>query len=193
MIRIGICDDEAEARDGLRFALEKVLREGREEIVYEFVSGKNAASWLKKHPGEIDLLFLDVEMKEPNGMETARYIRTFDEEILIVFVTGHKDYVFNGYEADALDYVLKPAEPERLKRILERVRRIMEKNREKTFIFKNMDGAYRLPFGRILYFTATEERYRQLPEKKSIRFMESWMRSRRLQERTLCVSIRDIL
>ena len=127
--------------------------------MYEFVSGKNAASWLKKHPGEIDLLFLDVEMKEPNGMETARYIRTFDEEILIVFVTGHKDYVFDGYEADALDYVLKPAEPERLKRILERVRRIMEKNREKTFIFKNMDGAYRLPFGLMASYRFIETGY----------------------------------
>ncbi len=170
MIRIGICDDEAEARDGLRFALEKVLREGREEIVYEFVSGKNAASWLKKHPGEIDLLFLDVEMKEPNGMETARYIRTFDEEILIVFVTGHKDYVFDGYEADALDYVLKPAEPERLKRILERVRRIMEKNREKTFIFKNMDGAYRLPFGRILYFYSDRRKVSAVTREKEYPF-----------------------
>ncbi len=152
MIRIGICDDEAAARDELRFALEKVVKEDQEEIVYEFVSGKNAARWLKNHPGEIDLLFLDVEMKEPNGMETARYIRTFDEELFIVFVTGYKDYVFDGYETDALDYVLKPAEPERLKRILERVRGIMEKTREKNFVFKNMDGIYRLPFGRILYF-----------------------------------------
>lgn len=57
MIRIGICDDEAEARDGLRFALEKVLREGREEIVYEFVSGKNAASWLKNIPGRSTFCF----------------------------------------------------------------------------------------------------------------------------------------
>lgn len=68
MIRIGLCDDETAARDTLRFALEKVLQEETEEIVYEFVSGKNAVNWLKKHPGEIDLLFLDVEMKEPDGM-----------------------------------------------------------------------------------------------------------------------------
>lgn len=152
MIRIGICDDETAARDELRFALEKNLYEGSEEIVYEFVSGKTAASWLKNHPGEIDLLFLDVEMKAPNGMETARMIRSFDEELLIVFVTGHRDYVFDGYEAGALDYVLKPAEPDKLKRIIERVRGILEKNRQKVFVFKNTDGTYRLPFDRILYF-----------------------------------------
>ena len=63
------CDDEQEARDQLRFQLEKSLYETDEEIVYEFSSGETAVRWLKKHPGEIDLLFLDVEMKEMTGME----------------------------------------------------------------------------------------------------------------------------
>lgn len=62
MLRIGICDDECYARDALRLELEKLLEE-TEEIVYEFSGGETAVSWLKKHPGEIDLLFLDVEMK----------------------------------------------------------------------------------------------------------------------------------
>lgn len=55
MLRIALCDDEMEARDALRIQLEKVLVEETEEIVYEFSSGVNAASWLAKHPGEIDL------------------------------------------------------------------------------------------------------------------------------------------
>lgn len=71
MLRIAICDDETDARDALRIQLEKLLIEDCESIVYEFSSGTNAASWLKKHPNEIDLLFLDVEMKGLNGMETA--------------------------------------------------------------------------------------------------------------------------
>lgn len=72
MLRIAICDDETDARDALRFQLEKILIEDAEEIVYEFSSGVGAASWLKNHPGEIDLLFLDVEMQGLNGMETAK-------------------------------------------------------------------------------------------------------------------------
>ena len=47
MLRIAICDDETDARDALRFQLEKILIEDAEEIVYEFSSGTNAASWLK--------------------------------------------------------------------------------------------------------------------------------------------------
>ena len=88
MLRIAICDDEATARDALHILLEKVLVEETEEIVYEFSAGTNAVSWLQKHPGEIDLLFLDVEMKGLNGMETAEKIREFDENLIIVFVTG---------------------------------------------------------------------------------------------------------
>lgn len=62
MLRIAICDDETEARDALRFQLEKIIDENSEEIVYEFTSGVNAEKWLRKYPGQIDLLFLDVEM-----------------------------------------------------------------------------------------------------------------------------------
>ena len=53
MLRIALCDDEQEARDQLRFQLEKSLYETDEEIVYEFSSGETAIRWLKKHPGEI--------------------------------------------------------------------------------------------------------------------------------------------
>ena len=152
MLRIGICDDEREARDALRFELEKVIREESEQIVYEFSTGEGAIRWLKKHPGEIDLLFLDVEMKGINGMETAGRLREFDREICLVFVTGYPDYVFDGYQVNALDYVIKPAGAQKLEEVLKRVRRQIFDGRDRTFSFKNPDGTYRLPLSGIFYF-----------------------------------------
>lgn len=152
MLRIAICDDETDARDALRFQLEKVLIEDAEEIVYEFSSGTNAASWLANHPGEIDLLFLDVEMKELNGMETAEKIRTFDEQIMIVFVTGYSDYVFDGYHVGALDYLVKPVSEEKLRQLIGRVRTKSAQEESHTFSLKNMDGTWRFRFSDILYF-----------------------------------------
>ena len=108
MLRIGICDDSADARDALRIQLEKVLKEEKEQIVYEFSTGAGAVHWLQNHPGEIDLLFLDVEMAGTNGMTAAETVRGFDTELIIVFVTGYSDYVFDGYKVNALDYLLKP-------------------------------------------------------------------------------------
>ncbi len=152
MLRIAICDDETESRDALRFQLEKILVEDTEQIVYEFSSGTNAASWLAKHPGELDLLFLDVEMTGLNGMETAGRIRETDTNLIIVFVTGYADYVFDGYRVGALDYLIKPVPMPKLQELLHRVRVKLTSEEAHTFTVKTMDGTWRFPLRDILYF-----------------------------------------
>lgn len=152
MLRIAICDDEADARDALRIQLEKLLIEDSEEIIYEFSSGTNAASWLQKHPGEVDLLFLDVEMGKENGMDAAKKIRTVNRDLLIVFATGYTDYVFDGYQVNALDFLVKPVSPEKLKEVLLRAKELLTPPTDRFFVLKNADGAYRLPWDDILYF-----------------------------------------
>ena len=152
MLRIAICDDETAARDALRFQLEKIIDDETEEIVYEFSSGVNAEKWLRKYPGQIDLLFLDVEMNGMNGMETAEKIRAFDENLLIIFVTGYQDYVFDGYRVGALDYIMKPVGVQRLREVHDRVKHILKERMQKTFIVKNSDGVYRFQYDDIFYF-----------------------------------------
>lgn len=152
MLRIAICDDSADARDALRLQLEKILWEGTEEIVYEFSTGAGAIRWLENHPGEIDLLFLDVEMTGVNGMEAAEAVRKFDTEIIIVFVTGYADYVFDGYKVNALDYIIKPANAERLLEVLKRVRAQLESKKNDVYLFKNTEGTFRFPVASICYF-----------------------------------------
>lgn len=153
MLRIAICDDESRARDSLRFSLEKILPEDEaaDKLVYEFSSGTGAVRWLKQHPGEIDLLFLDVEMEGISGMEAARRIRDFDRNLIIVFVTGYPDYVFDGYQVQALDYLLKPTCETRLRDVLHRVRDALSVTEKEQFTFQNTDGVYRLYLTDILY------------------------------------------
>ncbi len=55
-------------------------------------------------------------------MAAAEAIRRFDTGLIIVFVTGYADYVFDGYKVNALDYIIKPAGAERLLEVLRRVR-----------------------------------------------------------------------
>ena len=151
MLRIGICDDEPGARDALRFELEKLMNENTEQIVYEFSNGKTAVHWLKNHPGEIDLLFLDIEMEAPDGLKTAQEIRTFNSDILLVFLTGYTDYVYEGYRVNALDYLLKPIVPKRLQELLNRVRRQLGQMEDTFLTFHNADGTYRIRQKDILY------------------------------------------
>ncbi len=170
MLRIGICDDSADARDSLHLQLEKVLREESEEIVYEFSTGSGAVRWLKKHIGEIDLLFLDVEMPEMNGMEAAEEIRKFDSSILIVFVTGYSDYVFDGYRVNALDYIMKPAGTERLAEVLKRVREQLYKKMDEMYLFKNTEGTFRFPIAAIYYFYSDKRKVILVCEEKEYSF-----------------------
>ena len=130
MLRIALCDDEQEARDQLRFQLEKSLYETDEEIVYEFSSGETAVRWLK-NIRERSIFFFWMWNEEMTGMEAAERIREFDKTILLVFVTGYSEYVFDGYRTGALDYVMKPAGEERIRQIVSRAREAFYSRREK--------------------------------------------------------------
>lgn len=170
MLRIGICDDSADARDALRIQLEKILNEEKEQIVYEFSTGAGAVHWLQNHPGEIDLLFLDVEMAGTNGMAAAEAVRGFDTELIIVFVTGYSDYVFDGYKVNALDYIVKPAKSERLLEVLRRVRAQLDKRKNDVYVFKNADGIFRLPIAAICYFYSDKRKVVLVCEEKEYSF-----------------------
>lgn len=151
MLRIGICDDERASAEKLYLTLEPLLGEG-EEIIYEFTNGVSAANWLEKHPGEMELLFLDVEMKPVDGIKTAERIRTFDRDIFLVFVTGYEEFALRGYQVNAADYVIKPAKKERMAALLDRVRRDLEARSGAVFAFRSPDGICQIPYSRIRYF-----------------------------------------
>lgn len=170
MLRIAICDDDINARDALHIQLESILMEETEKIVYEFVAGQTVVNWLLKHPGEIDLLFLDVEMPGLNGMETAERIREFDKNMILVFVTGYTDYVFDGYRVGALDYVIKPAVKERLSEIMKRVRAQIFSQSKENFVFQNIDGTYRFSYEEILYFYSERRQVTVVTERGDFTF-----------------------
>lgn len=147
MLRIGICDDAMESRFALHSALER-LSPGC--TCYEFSSGEGVLSWLQKHPDTLDVLFLDIEMGGISGMETAKQIRALHIHILIVFLTGYPDYVFDGYSVCALDYLVKPITTDKLSDVLTRAQ--MQTKTESSFVVQNHEGIYRIPVQDIRYF-----------------------------------------
>ena len=156
MLRIAVCDDSADARIALRAALERTLdrRRSGEASFFEFSSGEGLLRWLEKHAGELDLVFLDIEMGELDGMETARRLRAADEGLLLVFVTGYTDYVFDGYSVGALGYLMKPPQPERLDEVLDRAAAALFREEDKTFLCRSGETLYRIPKKTILYFSS---------------------------------------
>ena len=159
MLRIGICDDLADARLVLRGQLERALEAlGQEGGFWEFSSGETLLQWYKNHAGELDLIFLDLEMRRLDGMETARRLRAGDEGLQLVFVTGHEEQVFEGYSVGALDYLLKPPREEQLEPVLTRARAALCRALERAYVCRSGDVRYRIPLEEILYFASDRRR-----------------------------------
>lgn len=159
MLRIGICDDMQDARFALRCALERVLEtRNMEAEFFEFSAGEWLLRWLENHAGELDLVFLDLEMGQLDGMETARKLRAADDGLQIVFVTAYADRVFDGYTVGALGYLMKPPKREQLEDILTRASAALFKDAEQTFTCRSGEVTYRIPVKNILYFVSDRRR-----------------------------------
>ena len=121
---------------------------------WEFSSGEGLLRWLESHAGEMDLVFLDMEMGGLDGMETARRLREAGSEVQLVFVTGYADHVFDGYSVGALGYLMKPPKPEQLDAVVERAQAALMRGLDRTYVCRSGDTYYRIPIANISYFAS---------------------------------------
>lgn len=70
---------------------------------------------------DFDALFVDIQMRQMNGMEMAKLVRRKDEKIHIIFTTGVTDYILEGYEVEAMHYLLKPISEEKIRGCMDKV------------------------------------------------------------------------
>jgi DNA-binding LytR/AlgR family response regulator len=121
-LRALLVDDEAPARSELRYLL------GAHPDVEVVGEAASAAEALRLAGAvEYDVVFLDVEMPGLTGLEAARLVRERAGAPDLVFVTAHERYAVDAFAVEAFDYLLKPVDPERLSRVVERLR---ERSRE---------------------------------------------------------------
>lgn len=171
MLRIGICDDLADARLVLRSALERILEERKVRgEFFEFSAGETLLGWHDHHAGELDIVFLDMELHELNGMETARRLRAADAGLQLVFVTGYAEHVFDGYSVGALGYLLKPPKREQLETVLDQAQAALYRELDRAYICRNGDTHYRIPLSNILYFISDRRQVRCVTEGRSYTF-----------------------
>ena len=123
-MRIAICDDEIHICEALR---SRVLSIFPAADISVFTSGE--ALLADKKPA--DILLLDIEMPGLSGMETARRLRENGSDAVLIFVTGKEEYVFDAFDVDAFQYLVKPISDEKLAEVLRRAtRRLTEAERE---------------------------------------------------------------
>lgn len=118
MIQLAICDDESYMLKNLSACLSAYMKErGLPYSLTCFSNGKD----LLNNSQPFDLVFLDIQMEGVNGLETASLLRKSGYSGLLVFLTVLKECVFDAFEVDANDFLVKPVEDEKLWRTLDRL------------------------------------------------------------------------
>lgn len=114
-MRALIVDDEQLARDRLK----RLLAGGALTLIGEAANGTEALE--KIETLQPDVVFLDIEMPELNGLEVARSLTGENNGPRIVFVTAFDEFALKAFEVNAVDYLVKPVQPDRLAKTLERL------------------------------------------------------------------------
>lgn len=119
MNKIAICDNNPKAKEQIRKCCEKYdAKEGNINEYYEFSSGEDLlASSL-----HFDLIFLDIEMDDLNGIETAEQIRKTDMNVLLIIVSGYSKYKTRAYGLHVFDYMDKPFRSSQIEHVLQEVK-----------------------------------------------------------------------
>lgn len=150
---IAICDDEAVEIEYLKALVNDWADAGGSAL--RISAFESAEAFLFAYAGNksFDILLLDIQMKDMDGIELAREIRQANETMQIIFITGFPDYMPEGYEVSALHYLMKPVGREKLFEVLDRATAKM-RAAPRTVLLPAGDGYMRMPCDDIFYAEA---------------------------------------
>lgn len=171
MLQLAICDDEKIYRNDLQKIISTELDlSGIEYHINEYASGEELLSGIKER--DLQIIFLDIEMKELDGVHTAKKLREQKSPAVIIFVTSYPDFVFQGYEVRALNYIMKPYEPEKIRSVLRTALEELKLTSEKYYIVEQRNGSIRVPLSSIKYFSSDRRMIHLVTEHGSYDFYD---------------------
>lgn len=171
MLQLAVCDDEKVFRSDLRKILGTELELcGIDYHISEFTSGEELIAGLEK--ADCQILFLDIEMKGIDGVEAARRLRETKRQMEIVFVTSYADFVFQGYEVRALNYILKPYESEKIAAVLHTALEALDIEAEKYYVIDQRGGSIRVPLSSVKYFSSERRTVHAVTTEREYTFYE---------------------
>lgn len=151
MLKIAFCDDDLEILKELGILLDKYKKERDEDLTYTvFQSPLELLAAIEKG-FSFDILFLDILMPGENGIETAKEIRQYDNNMKIIFLTSSPEFAVQSYTVGAYFYQLKPVWEESFFRLMDAVLVECEKKKKNSLILRSKDGITRIDLQQLEY------------------------------------------
>lgn len=149
-LRIAICDDSAADRDYLAGLARRWA--GQRLHTVQLALYPSAESFLFSYAEDktVQILLLDIEMGQMDGVTMARTLRKDNDGVQIIFITGYSDYIADGYEVEALHYLMKPVDENKLFSVLDRAADKLCRN-EQVLTLELSGETVRLPVYQIRY------------------------------------------
>lgn len=148
-MRIAVVDDSKEDAGCITAYLERYEKEHNQKFHTKVYYA--SFDFLEEYHGDYDVIFLDIEMPGSNGLEVAREIREKDQSVGIIFITSLAQYAIDGYEVQAIDFMVKPVGYYNFSMKLEKAFRFIETHKEQDVLISNKDGIIRIAASDILY------------------------------------------
>lgn len=149
MLSIAVCDDEVVECCGMAKRIKGIMEEMKIPcIVRQFQSGGELLQAVES----FDVVFLDIIMKELNGMRTAQIFRKRAFDKVLIFISSSREYVFEAYDVEAFQYLLKPVDDWKLKRVLQKAVLKTERRSQEFIIFSRERQKKKLFLDDIFYF-----------------------------------------
>ena len=159
-MRIAVCDDEELFRIEFKSVLDKVLINAEYDID-TFSGGSSLYEAFLKNP--FDLVFRDIEMPGIDGITLAKRLRAVSENVPIVFLTSHIEYALEGYEVNALRYLVKPVDMNKLSEVLKYIQD--KKNNSRQIMIKQEGEDIVIDISDIIYMESMDKNVRIVTSK----------------------------
>lgn len=150
---IAICDDDPSQARYLSVLVERWAADRGIPVIIRVFESAEAYMFAYEVDKSWELLLLDIQMKEMDGVALARRLREDNQAVQIAFITGYADYMALGYEVSALHYLMKPVDENKLAAVLDKARRNLGRQ-EKAIVLTAGGESVRIVTDTILYVEA---------------------------------------
>ena len=166
MINVAICDDVIATTGKIETMLQNIAKRNFIPIDTDvFWEGGHLVASVEMG-NSFDIIFLDIEMGQEDGITVARRIRKIDKKVLIVYVTSHENYMMESFEIRPFRFLIKPVSEEQMENCFQAAYEDISST-DSYFRYSYQRISHKIPIGEILYFESNRRKVKIVTEKEN--------------------------